>query len=94
MACIYNHSTRSYGDVKFPLRWGIEEGCPLSPSLFVLVYEAFHSTLAREFPAVTVLAYVDNMTIIALDNCETQKVLTRVDQLSTILGLHTNAGKT
>ena len=36
------HSTGVYGDVRFPLRRGIKEGCPLSPTLFVLVYEAFH----------------------------------------------------
>ena len=50
VASIYVHSTGVYGDVRFPLRRGIKEGCPLSPALFVLVYEAFHQTLTREFP--------------------------------------------
>ena len=62
---IYAHSTGVYGDVRFPLRHGIKEGCPLSPALFVLVYEAFHQTLTREFPISTILAYVDAIAIIS-----------------------------
>ena len=64
MASIYSQSTGSYGGVKFPLRRGIKEGC-LPPSLFVIVYEAFHSTLASGFPNFTVLAYVDDVAVIA-----------------------------
>ena len=32
VASIYAHSTGVYGDVRFPLRRGIKEGCPLSPA--------------------------------------------------------------
>ena len=37
-------STCQYGKLPFPLTRGIKEGCPLSPALFVLVYETFHAT--------------------------------------------------
>ena len=67
VASIYAHSTGMYGDACFPLPLGIKEGFPLSPALFVLVYEAFHQTLTREFPNSTMLAYVDDIAIISLN---------------------------
>ena len=73
--------TEVYGDVRFPLRRGIKEGCPLSPALFVLVYEAFHQTLMREFPNSTILAYVDGITIISPNQREMQRVPERASQL-------------
>ena len=91
---IYAHSTGVYGDVRFPLRCGIKEGRPLSPALFVLVYEAFHQTLTREFPNSTILAYVDDIAIISPNQRELQHVLERVSQLSAILGIKTNPSKT
>ena len=91
---IYTHNTGAYGDVRFPLPRGIKEGCPLSPTLFVLVYEAFHQTLTREFPNSTILAYVDDITIISPNQREMQHVLECVSQLSTILGLKANPSKT
>ena len=94
VASIHAHSTGVYGDVRFPLRRGIKEGCPLSPALFALVYEAFHQTLTREFPNSTILAYVDDIAIISPNQREMQHVLERVSQLSAILGLKTNPSKT
>ena len=49
---IYQGSTNQYQNYQYKLTRGIKEGCPLSPSLFVLVYEAFHATLSAEFPDV------------------------------------------
>ena len=94
VASIYAHSTGMYGDIRFPLRHGIKEGCPLSPALFVLVYEAFHQTLTREFPNSTILAYVDDIAIISPSQREMQHVLERVSQLFAIPGLKTNPSKT
>ena len=97
-ARIYNmvaaHSTAVYGDVHFPLRRGIKEECPLSPALFVLVYEAFHETLTREFPNSTILAFVDDIAIITPNQREMLHILERVSQLSAVLGLKTNPSKT
>ena len=92
VANIYAHSTGVYRDVRFPLRRGIKEGCPVSPALFVLVYEAFHQTLTREFPNSTILTYVDYIAI--MDQLEMQHVLECANQLSAILGLKTNPSKT
>ena len=54
VSCIYHGSWNSCatpeGKVKYRLRRGIKEGCPLSPALFMLLYETFHETLRREFP--------------------------------------------
>ena len=94
VASIYTHKTGVYRDIRFPLRCGIKEGCPLSPALFLLVYEAFHQTLTREFPNSTILAYVDDIAIISPNQREMQHHLERVSQLCAILGLKTNHSKT
>ena len=33
----------------FPLTKGIKEGCPLSPTLFLIVYETFHAHSPKNF---------------------------------------------
>ena len=47
---IYTLSTWQYGKQRLPLTRSIKEVCPLSPALFVLVYETFHATPAKKFP--------------------------------------------
>ena len=42
---------------------------------FVLVYEAFHRTLTREFPRSTILAYVDDVATVLPNKQEMQQVL-------------------
>ena len=94
VASIYAHSTAVYRDVRFPSRRGIKEGCPLSPALFVLVYEAFHQTLTREFATSTILAHVGDIAIISPNQREMLHILEHVSQLSAILGLKANPSKT
>ena len=67
IASIYHTSSNQYCDFQYPLRRGIKEGCPLSPSLFILVYEAFHATLTREFPTARFFVYVDDIAVITPD---------------------------
>ena len=94
VATIYTHSAGVYGEVRFPLWRGIKEGCPLLPSLFVLVYEAFYQTLIRGFPKSTILAYVDDIAVISPDQHELLPVLKRGSKLSAVLSLKTNPSKT
>ena len=61
---IYHRSTLQYGSFVYSLERGVKEGCPLSPTLFVLVYEAFHHTLATEFPELEVYVYMDDIAIV------------------------------
>ena len=62
---IYHRRTLQYGSFVYSLERGVKEGCPLSPSLFVLVYEAFHHTLDTEFPELDVYVYMDDIAIMA-----------------------------
>ena len=91
---IYQQSTHSYKEFNYPLSRGIKEGCPLSPSLFVLVYEAFHATLSKEYPHVDFALYVDDVAIIAPDRKTLLQVLRRVNELSRLLGFKANPDKT
>ena len=66
----------------------------MSPSLFVLVYETFHATLAKEFPDASFFVYVDDIAVVTKRTNEMQQVLKRVQEVSLILGFQTNPGKT
>ena len=83
---IYTLSTCQNGKLRFPLTRGIKEGSPLSPALFVLVYETFHATLAGEFPEASFFVYVDDIAVVTNNANDTQRVLKRVQELSLILG--------
>ena len=90
---IYTLSTCQYGKLRFPLARGIKEGSPLSPALFVLVYETFHATLAKEFPDASFFVYVDDIAVVTKNGNDLQRVLKRVQELSLILGFQTNPGR-
>ena len=89
---IYTLSTCQYSKLRFPLSRGIKEGCSLSPSSFVLVYETFHATLAKGFPDASSFVYVDDIAVVTKNANEMQRVLKRVQDLSLILEM--NPGKT
>ena len=91
---MYQGSTNQYQDYQYKLTRGIKEGCPLSPSLFVLVYEAFHATLSVEFPDVQFFAYVDDIAIVAPNVHVLRRVFQRIDSLSPIVGFKVNRDKT
>ena len=91
---IYTLSACQYGELRILLHRGIKEGCPLSPALFVLVYETFHATLAKEFPEASFFVYVDDIVVVTKNANNMQRVLKRVQELSLILGFQTNPGKT
>ena len=81
-------------ELQFPLSRGIKQGCPLSPALFVLVYETFHATLAKEFPEAIFFVCVDDIAAVTKNANDMQRMLKRVQELSLILGFQTNPGKT
>ena len=83
---IYTLSTCQYGKLQFPLTRGIKEGSPLSPALFVLVYETFHAMVVKEFPEARFFAYVDDIAVVTKNANDMQRVLKRVQELSLILG--------
>ena len=87
-------SACQYGKLQFPLTRGIKEGSPLSPALFVLVYETFQATLAKKFPEASFFVYVDDIVVVTKNANDMQRVLRRVQELSLILGFQTNPGKT
>ena len=86
-------STCQYGKLRFLPTRGIKDGCPLSPALFVLVYETFHATLAKEFPEASCFVYVHDIAVVTKNANDMQRVLKRVQELSLILGFQTNPGK-
>ena len=61
---IYTLSTCQYGKRRFPLTRGIKEGCPLSPAMFVLVYETFHATFAKEFPEASFFVSINDIAVV------------------------------
>ena len=91
---IYQGSTNQYQDYQYKLTRGIKEGCPLSASLFVLVYEAFHATLSAEFPDVHFFTYVDDIAIVAPNVHVLRRIFQRKDTLSPAVGFKVNRDKT
>ena len=88
---IYHRSTLQYGCFQYSLERGVKEGCPLSPSLFVLVYKAFHQTLATEIPELGIYVYMDD--IVANNLTQLKAAMNRISELSHLLGFHVNPGK-
>ena len=76
-------------DTWFVYEWGYQQRAillqkrhkgrvpPISRTHFILVYEAFHRTLAREFPHSTVLAYVNDVAVISPNKQDRQVVAER-----------------
>ena len=91
---IYQGSTNQYQDYHYKLTRGIKEGCPLSPSLFVLLYEAFHATLCAEFPDVQFFTYVDDIAVSAPNVHVLRRVFQRIDTLPPTVGFRVNRDKT
>ena len=96
ISSIYHSSSNQYHDFQYPLRRGIKEGCPLSPSLFILVYEAFHATLTREFPTARFFVYVDDIAVVTSNKAtlRMRRVLHRTHEFSMSLDFRINHSKT
>ena len=94
ISSIYHSSSHQYHDFQYPRRRGIKDGSPLSPSLFILVYEAFHATLTREFPTARFFVYVDDIAVVTPDKATLRRVLHRTHELSMSLGFRINHSKT
>ena len=90
---IYTLSTCQYEKLRFPLTRGIKEGRPMSPALFVLAYETFYGTLAKEFSGTSLFVYVNDIAAVTKNANDMQRVLKWVQELSLILGFRTNPGR-
>ena len=90
---IYHRSTLQYGSFEYSLERGVKEGYPLSPLLFVLVYEAFHHTLATDFPELGIYVYMADIAIVANHLTQLKAAMNRISELSQVLGFQVNPGK-
>mmetsp|Transcript_45101 Transcript_45101/g.80680 ORF Transcript_45101/g.80680 Transcript_45101/m.80680 type:complete len:189 (-) Transcript_45101:906-1472(-) len=71
----WNVCTTHGGTVRYKLLRGIKEGCPLSPVLLMLLYDAFHVTLRRAFPEARFFVYVDDIANVTSSVEELQRIL-------------------
>ena len=91
---VYDMSTLQYGSFVYSLERGVKEGYPLSPSLLVLVSEAFHHMLATKLPDLGIYVYMDDIDIVANNLTHLKGAMNRISELSQILGFQVNQGKT
>ena len=88
---IYRRPMNKCDGFTYRVRRGIKEGCPLSATVFTLVYQSFHGDLQREFGNVD---YVDDRAFIARSKLELRAVHHQVQETSKILGFKINHTKT
>ena len=73
---------------------GVKQGCPLSPLLFVLIYDVLISELKQKLPELTPLGAADDLAVVGPDLKELLEALKIIDEFSKASGLGTNKKKT
>ncbi|GIY31138.1 retrovirus-related Pol polyprotein from type-2 retrotransposable element R2DM [Caerostris darwini] len=76
-----------------PIRSGVKQGCPLSGLLFNIALDPVIRSLQGASEIHKVLAFADDLCLIATSPTELQDMLALIDQLMTRLGLHLNPNK-
>lgn len=76
-----------------PIQAGLRQGCPLSGLLFNLVVDPIIRDVQGSDEDHNVLAYADDLTVLATSPEALQMRIDRVEELSTSLGLTLNPGK-
>ncbi|KAL1415317.1 hypothetical protein MTO96_029588 [Rhipicephalus appendiculatus] len=76
-----------------PIRAGPRQGCPLSGLLFNLVVDPIIRDVQGEAEDHNVLAYADDLTLLATSPSQLQRRIDRVEVLATSLGLALNPAK-
>ncbi|GIY27770.1 retrovirus-related Pol polyprotein from type-2 retrotransposable element R2DM, partial [Caerostris darwini] len=76
-----------------PIKSGVKQGCPLSGLLFNIALDPVIRSLQGASIIHKVLAFADDLCLIASSPLELQGMLDLLDQLMTRLGLHLNPNK-
>ena len=78
---------------RIPIRRGVKQGCPLSPLLFVLAFEALLRTIRKD-TSVTQRAYADDLAISTDSFADLLRAMGRAKAFRRVSGLEINVTKT
>ena len=72
---------------------GVRQGDVLGPILFALALEAILLKIAKDFPGVEILAYLDDITVLSMDADQAQKATDALITMLAEIGLNENLAK-
>ena len=81
-------------NVWIAIKRGVKQGCPLSPILFAIVYDALLCTLSSKCPSVEVLGFADDLNMGASRRGLLTPAMCVLDDFKEVSGLQQNVKKT